>query len=783
MRAFVKSIAILLLLASACFPADLRKLGSTSNVVRFVLTDSSSSSGAGLTGLTSASSGLIINTIADNEATGTAYAVASSKVEAVSTLGTFVTPTATKCRFKEVDATNSPGLYEFQFADARFAVSSAKRMIISVTGATNLKPANYEIQLLSVDPYDGTKFGMTRVVANVDQFGGTAGTFASGIPVVVAQNTGKTYYVAGNAYGTITLSSPAATITLAAKAAGSATGTEGNGVKTIVVSQNASESTSYNTGTDALTVAINISGGHNTVQDLINVINAGSVFYAWPLTGTTSTITTSTTGTGTLAKGVAGSDSNSGLTQSAPFATPLQATLTVVPGDKVHLMAGAHGDVIVATDITTWEGEGDATLLHNLTMTDVDGTRLLHFRVDGSQTANLHGIVATNFSSSNYRTLYMEGINTSGDDDGFTVANCRWLEMVGCRSWGHNTSMTGNNITGRATGCHFSCDSTFASAAGHGVRCQASVRSNMQWVNCDFYPQRANAASNNSSGFVGCGHHTFIGCRFAPAATHASNTGEVNGIKQDTSATGLDATLIGCSFLGLTNSGSGATKQINTSVSATKVRLSSTPYTAALLGTGVETDSISTPGETLTLSSGKVSPANGSITGSTFDGSTAVAQTGDSYARLGAPAHTTVVGDIANVASSGGSGGGPIQQQGAPHILTVRDRGDGNFDVIGSIKQKKSEVLLYALEFKGTQLPTGQNLYGMSAPTVSGDQAAHGTIGSTAGTDYGVDHTQAKFLFTTTSSAAADDDISVDVTVQLTPTQTITVSVPVTIGG
>ena len=43
-------------------------------------------------------------------------------------------PTATKCRFKEVDATNHPGVYEFQFADARFAVSNAKRLVISASG-------------------------------------------------------------------------------------------------------------------------------------------------------------------------------------------------------------------------------------------------------------------------------------------------------------------------------------------------------------------------------------------------------------------------------------------------------------------------------------------------------------------------------------------------------------------------------------------------------------------------------------------------------------------------
>src|SRR3990172_1550003 len=131
--------------------ADLRKHSSTSNIIRLVLKHATT--GVGLTGLSSASTGLIISTIADNEATATAYTVAGSTVETITTLGTFAAPTATKCRFKEVDATNHKGLYELQFADARFSVASAKRFIVSLTGATNLLDADYEIQLVQFDPY------------------------------------------------------------------------------------------------------------------------------------------------------------------------------------------------------------------------------------------------------------------------------------------------------------------------------------------------------------------------------------------------------------------------------------------------------------------------------------------------------------------------------------------------------------------------------------------------------------------------------------------------------
>ena len=113
---------------------------STSVVLRVGLYHSST--GQGLTGLTHNSSGLIISTITDNEASATAESVAGTDdIEDISVLGTYAAPTSGKVRFKEVDATNHKGLYEIQLADARFAVSSAKTLFISITGATNLLDA------------------------------------------------------------------------------------------------------------------------------------------------------------------------------------------------------------------------------------------------------------------------------------------------------------------------------------------------------------------------------------------------------------------------------------------------------------------------------------------------------------------------------------------------------------------------------------------------------------------------------------------------------------------
>lgn len=121
--------------------------GSAGVILRVKLLDSSVQTGAGLTGLTSASSGLKISTIADVEATATAYTVAGSTIESITTLGTYAAPTATKCRFKEVDATNHKGVYEIHLADARYAVSGARSLLVSISGATNLAECDFVVQL------------------------------------------------------------------------------------------------------------------------------------------------------------------------------------------------------------------------------------------------------------------------------------------------------------------------------------------------------------------------------------------------------------------------------------------------------------------------------------------------------------------------------------------------------------------------------------------------------------------------------------------------------------
>jgi hypothetical protein len=151
---------------------EILKRGATSNIIRVFLQDSTSTTGAGKTGLTNTSSGLIISTIADVEATATTYTSAASNTETITTLGTFAAPSSGKAGFKEVDATNFPGIYEIHIADARFAVSNATQLLVSIQ-ATGAAPTFAEFQLVTVDLYDATRLGLSAL-PNAD-FGTTSG--------------------------------------------------------------------------------------------------------------------------------------------------------------------------------------------------------------------------------------------------------------------------------------------------------------------------------------------------------------------------------------------------------------------------------------------------------------------------------------------------------------------------------------------------------------------------------------------------------------------------------
>ena len=118
------------------------KKAKTSKLIEVFISDSSSTTGAGLTGLAFSSAGLTWYYYRSGAASATAVTPATM------TVGTWATS-----GFKEIDATNMPGFYQLGVPDAAIA-TGASQVTMLLKGATNMAPLPLEIQLVNQDPDD-----------------------------------------------------------------------------------------------------------------------------------------------------------------------------------------------------------------------------------------------------------------------------------------------------------------------------------------------------------------------------------------------------------------------------------------------------------------------------------------------------------------------------------------------------------------------------------------------------------------------------------------------------
>ena len=190
------------------------KRGAQSVMERVFIQDNSVTTGAGLTGLTSASTNLQIATIRELDSAVTIYTGAN--IEAQTTIGAYQAPSASsKIRFKAVDGTNMPGVYELQFhnsaAGAFGSGDASKDMQIYVweitTTALKIAPNVVEIQLVAVDTEDAVRLGLTALPNAIPQAAGGLITSTAGsqdideaitdIDEIVASTAGLTFTGAG----------------------------------------------------------------------------------------------------------------------------------------------------------------------------------------------------------------------------------------------------------------------------------------------------------------------------------------------------------------------------------------------------------------------------------------------------------------------------------------------------------------------------------------------------------------------------------------------------------
>lgn len=122
-----------------------RKAGTTSEILQIFIRDSSSTTGAGLTGLTNASSGLTAYYCRNDQNAPVSISVVSM------TLGTY-----TSGGFKEIDSANMPGWY--QFCPPNGVFTSGRSAAIHLKGVTNMAPLPIEVEITAVDNQSATAF-------------------------------------------------------------------------------------------------------------------------------------------------------------------------------------------------------------------------------------------------------------------------------------------------------------------------------------------------------------------------------------------------------------------------------------------------------------------------------------------------------------------------------------------------------------------------------------------------------------------------------------------------
>src|SRR4051812_49077098 len=174
----------------------LRKNGVTSQIFQVFIQDSSSTIGAGLTGLVFNTASLTAYYHRDTDTTATAITLVTM------TVGTF-----TSSGFKEIDATNMPGWYQFCPPNAANA-ASAKSCAFLLKGATNMAQLPIEVQLTAVDVDSATAFmtSVATVTTVTNQL--TAAQIATGVwqdatagDFTTASSIGKSLFTSGNAPG------------------------------------------------------------------------------------------------------------------------------------------------------------------------------------------------------------------------------------------------------------------------------------------------------------------------------------------------------------------------------------------------------------------------------------------------------------------------------------------------------------------------------------------------------------------------------------------------------
>lgn len=172
--------------------------GATSQSVNVFIQNSSLTTGAGLTGLVFNTASLVAYyTFTGANATSVAITLATLAA---------VNSAFSSGGFKEIDATNMPGLYRLDIPNAGLATSKGRSVTIMLKGAANMVPCVLEVELTGLDNQDGVRAGLTALPNAAAAASGGLPTIGATIPNATAGAAGGLFIAGTNAATTITTS-------------------------------------------------------------------------------------------------------------------------------------------------------------------------------------------------------------------------------------------------------------------------------------------------------------------------------------------------------------------------------------------------------------------------------------------------------------------------------------------------------------------------------------------------------------------------------------------------
>lgn len=617
--------------------------GATSQSVSIFIQDSTVTTGAGKTGLVFNTSGLIAYYVF-NGANGGSNAITLATLAAANSA-------FSSGGFKEIDATNMPGCYRLDIPNAAIASSKGRSSVIMLSGATGMVPCLLEIELTAIDNQvadSARTIGTVTTVTN--QL--TAAAIATGVwqdttagDFTTASSIGKSLYtsgvVPGGSAGLLISGTNSGTTTLGALTVTGATTLTGNvaaaaGVTITQSTTNGAGLSITGNGSGAGILSTGGATGHG-----ISATSGATSGNGLTLSGGTLGHGLSSTGVGTSKHGatfVAGGTTANGILVTGGSTSGAGIQINTTSGDGISSTPTAGHGITATGQGTTKHGmnlTGGATTSAGLSLTGggTSGDGLLvattsghGFNIAATGTSK-HGITATGGNGGT-----SDGIKGVAGTGGVDIRGNITGNLVGTVStlttYTGNTVQTGDSYArlGAPTGASVSADIAAIKAQTNGIASiptsnpSAAIIATTVWQDAtagDFTTANSigkslyNAFTSNTSVY------TVAALANAPTSGSAPTVGQIaTAVWQDTTAGDF-------------------------TVSAS---IGKSVMNGVALGTG--------------------------LTINAYTGDTP--QTGDSFARLGAPAGASIAADLAEIeAETDGIAAIPTSNPSAATIATA----------------------------------------------------------------------------------------------------------------